>query len=62
MRSPKKWWLSDLTENAAANHVSCDGDWVPARPIHYGTLMERITVSLDVFTGKCDAVEWPKGQ
>ena len=41
-----------------------DGEWVQSRPANhkYRTLFERIEEAWYVFTGKADAVVWPKNQ
>lgn len=36
--------------------------WVPARPVHYDTIKNRLKAAWLVFTGKADAVVWPGDQ
>jgi len=37
-----------------------NGLWVPAKPLEYPTLRERVRRALAVFTGKAEAFTWPE--
>lgn len=64
MKSPGKYTLYDLVRLAAHGaNFSEDGKlWHPARPISYSSFKRRVKYAYLVFTGKCDAVEWPGDQ
>jgi hypothetical protein len=36
-----------------------DDRWVPARPVGYQGLRQRLRAAWMVFTGKADALKWP---
>ena len=62
MKSPNIWNLKRLVEHCNKNEVSCQistGDWVPARPLGYDSISNRLRAAWLVFTGNADAVIWP---
>lgn len=42
--------------------VKIDNEYVPARPIGYLDFVSRLKIAWMVFTGKADALLWPKNQ
>lgn len=42
--------------------IKIDDVYVPARPIGYLDFMSRLKIAWMVFTGKADALIWPKNQ
>lgn len=42
--------------------VKIDDVYVPARPIGYLDFISRLKIAWMVFTGKADALIWPKNQ
>jgi hypothetical protein len=44
--------------NKNTTRCEVDGKWVPARPIVYWTLFERLKGAWQVFTGKHDVLVW----
>ncbi len=64
-QAPTVWKLSELSHAVATTSTQIDGKWVPVRPLWYTGLRglkERFRASWLVFTGRADAVVWPKGQ
>ena len=63
-KAPTIWNLRDLLQHCASGprSGSKNGQWVPARPIGYFSLRNRIKAAWAVFTGRADAVTWPAGQ
>jgi hypothetical protein len=61
MKSPTKYTLLSLVAMAHTDVIaSSDGvKWFPARPEGYSSVSHRFRIAWLVFTGKCDAVEWP---
>ena len=62
MKAPSIWGVVELINSAQNTQAEIDGEWVPARPIGYFSLKNRIKCAFMVFTGKADALVWPKGQ
>ncbi|MBN22697.1 MAG: hypothetical protein CL678_15540 [Bdellovibrionaceae bacterium] len=62
MKYPGLYTLTGLrTMNDCKTY--CDGEgWVPARPLGYPSLRNRIRIAWMVFTGKADAIVWPGNQ
>ena len=61
-RYPYFWPLERLV--TYCNEGQCqaglpDGRWVPARPLGFCSIGNRIRCAWAVFTGRADAVEWP---
>lgn len=61
---PNAWKLEDLVDHCvkgeayAGIQTEAGAKWVPARPIGLDTLRHRLSLALDVFRGKADAVYW----
>jgi hypothetical protein len=49
-------WLESLNENQVELPYA---RWVPARPLGYPSLRERIKAAWLVWTGRADALIWP---
>jgi hypothetical protein len=61
-RYPKIWSLKSLVDYCNKGECQAglpDGRWVPARPLGFCSLGQRIRAAKLVFTGKADAVRWP---
>lgn len=61
-RFPTKWPLQALVDYCNKDECRAglpDGRWVPARPLGFCSLGNRIRCAWIVFTGRADAVEWP---
>ena len=58
------WRLGDLIAFARENMVkpTHDSKYVPCRPLGWTSLKYRLRAAWMVFTGKADAVTWPRGQ
>ena len=61
MKGVNIWKLQNLLNCCMSNSTEIDGKWVPARPIGWQG-WRRFKAAWLVFTGKADAVIWPKGQ
>ena len=61
-KAPSIWGAVEMIKSANCNQSEIDGEWVPARPIGYFSIRHRIKCAWMVFTGKADALVWPKGQ
>jgi hypothetical protein len=68
-KSPEYWPLQQLIKHCDEGEKTGmqlgDGTirWVPARPEgSYYSFTDRLSLAWKVFTGKADAVYWPKGQ
>lgn len=48
--------------NANQDQANINGKWVPARPVGFFSIGNRLRCAWLVFTGKCDLVRWPEGQ
>jgi len=57
-----KWNLKNLIKHTNEVSKEIDKDWVPARPINIISLRQRFRDAWSVFTGKADALHWPKNQ
>jgi len=44
------------------NQTEINGKWIPARPLGFPGLWQRLRASWLVFSGKADALLWPEGQ
>lgn len=58
---PNIWSLKQLVDYANKGECQAglpDGRWVPARPLGFCSLGQRIKAARMVFTGKADAVTW----
>lgn len=53
----KKWF-----EIVNSSNTMIDGEWVPARPYGFYSLLYRLKATWLVLAGKADALVWPKGQ
>ena len=58
---PRTRPLADATPLPRSD-VCIHGQWVPARPMGYFSLISRVHLGWMVFTGKADALLWPGGQ
>jgi hypothetical protein len=54
-------WASSINQANPAKGLP-DGRWVPARPIPFQSIRERIRATWLVWTGKADALVWPGDQ
>lgn len=61
-KAPNLFHLRNLLESATTVSACIDGEWVPARPMGWSDIPSRLKFAWMVFTGKADAVIWPKGQ
>lgn len=52
--------LASVQRNCTLKEIG--GKWVPARPLGYPSLRQRLKAAWMVFTGRADAVVWPGGQ
>jgi hypothetical protein len=58
--APTLYTLGSLARTVRGTQAGLpDGRWVPARPLGYYSLANRIRCSWAVFTGRADAVTWP---
>ena len=62
MRTPGIVTLKNVLEDAQSTQAEINGRWVPARPFGYYSWRYRVKAAWLVFTGKCDALQWPEGQ
>lgn len=60
-RTPNLYTLENLirTANSGVSSGLPDGRWVPARPLGFYSIGNRIKCAWMVFTGRADAVVWP---
>jgi hypothetical protein len=61
-RYPNSWKLEHLLQHCVSGNEQAglpDGRRVPARPMGFCSLGNRIRCAWLVFTGRADAVEWP---
>jgi hypothetical protein len=61
-RSPNLLTLDSVLDTCYHCKADIDGQWVPARPVGFWSIGHRIRCAWLVFTGKADALKWPKGQ
>lgn len=61
MKSPNLISMYGI-KNLMDSQVEIQGEYVPARPLGFDGLLHRIKLTWMVFTGKADALIWPKGQ
>lgn len=61
-KAPCLWHLEDLLKQSTTVSREVDGKYIPARPLGFMSLGNRIRLAWMVFTGKADAVIWPGGQ
>lgn len=59
---PNIFFLKDLTDLVNTVSTEINGEWIPARPIGYPSLLSRIKAAWMVLTGKADVVVWPGEQ
>jgi hypothetical protein len=62
---PNIWRLRDLFEHCARGESMSSNDgkhYVPARPLGFASIGQRIKAAKLVFSGKADAVIWEQGQ
>lgn len=61
-KAPSRFNAYELIEKDWPSRTKVDGyaGWVPARPVGYFSLIERIKCAWFVFTGKADVLFWPK--
>lgn len=60
-KAPNLYTLETLskTVNGPSQCGLSDGRWVPARPMGFYGIGNRIRCAWAVFTGRADAVTWP---
>jgi hypothetical protein len=68
-KAPTLWKLEDLPGIRPISKtiptltaVEIDGMWMPARPLGYYSMSNRINLAWMVFTGRADALVWPGKQ
>ncbi len=69
-KAPTKYKLTTLIRDLTGSDgtlmqvLNTDGTthWVPARPIGYFSITNRLKYAWMVFTGKADIIIWPGGQ
>ena len=66
MKDPNIFYIDRLLEHCEANSARITapdghGAWVPARPLGYSSIKQRVKCAWLVFTGKADALLW-RGQ
>ena len=54
-------WIRSIANPDVSTGLA-DGRWVPARPIAFQSLRERIRATWLVWTGRADALVWPGDQ
>ena len=57
-----KWTLKGLQEHCSETTAQINNKWVPARPLNYRSVKQRIMEAWGVFTGRTDSFSWPEGQ
>jgi hypothetical protein len=62
MRSNLIISADSVVEHAKQVQKEIDGQWVQCRPEGYSSFFYRVKAAWLVFTGKADALTWPKGQ
>ena len=64
MKDPSVYELEDLVRytESGPKLLQNSGYWVPARPEGLPSILNRISLAWEVFTGKADVVRWPGGQ
>lgn len=62
MRSNLIITVESVVEHTKTVSKEIGGLWVPARPSGYSSWIYRCKAAWLVFTGKADALIWPKGQ
>ena len=62
MRSPGITTLKSVQHTIDTTSTNLNNQWVPARPIGYRSFWYRLKATWLVFTGRCDALQWPEGQ
>lgn len=61
-RYPEVWDLEELVQYCNKAETQCglsDGRYVPARPLAWQSIGQRVKATLMVFRGEADAVVWP---
>lgn len=53
-------WATDINQCNPGAHI--DDAFVPARPLGYPALRERLRAAWLVFRGQANALVWPRGQ
>jgi hypothetical protein len=61
-KAPSIFGACELISTAKETQVRLGGEWVIARPFGYFSFKHRIKCAWMVFTGKADALIWPKNQ
>lgn len=61
-KAPTIYSLEGLLKSVQGSETEIDGKWVPARPIGYFSIGQRIKAARLAFTGKADVVTWPGNQ
>ena len=59
--APNHWTISDLVDEIRMGPItSINGKIVPVRPYGEYSLRSRLRLAWMVFTGRADALEWPR--
>lgn len=58
MRSPCIIRIDNLKNYNDTQHKTKNGEWVPARPVGFPSIKQRLLATWLVFTGKADALLW----
>jgi hypothetical protein len=58
-KAPNIIKLENLNSMCRNSQAEINGKWVPARPLGYYLLRNRLNAAWMVFTGKADALLWP---
>lgn len=59
-KAPSIIRVQDIHKITETCETCIEGVWYPARPIGYFSLLHRVKAAWLVFTGKADALLWPK--
>lgn len=59
--TPSIYYLEEL-RGPFTTQTEINGKWVPARPIGYYSILNRLKCSWLVFKGECDIFRWPEKQ
>ena len=62
MKAPNLWGIISLLDNLKSVSTKIDGHYYPARPMGVDSLSNRFRLAWGIFTGKYDALKWPKNQ
>lgn len=60
MAGTQIWAVQNLVKYAESISTQINGQWVPARPLGWTGLLYRLRAAWMVFSGRADAVTWPR--